>query len=282
MSNLFKSSLDFITGFGDGPVAVADPPVVEPAAAAPIAEPGAEPVVEPVVEPEGAPAVDEDITLISDGEPVTDPAVVDHQKIIAGKDAEIAGKDAEIAAMRLVAERAAAGIPAPTGDEPVVEEFADVVGSFISDPADFETAMGSAAGMNVLLNKVFNAGRKETFDRSQAIREVVGGLDSRITRSQLIDAFYRANEDLHPYRNFVGVVAAEMQTKKDYGNDYSELFTSVAKEVRTRLNLNAPAPVVVDVGQPVALVAGQGGARQTIPQLGEQEGMLNNMLEDNE
>ena len=134
----------------------------------------------------------------------------------------------------------------------------DMVQFVVSDD-EFEEVFRVKESFNKTLNTVY---QKATMDVLQRIPTMIGSVvHQQVTVQRLVDDFYRANNDLLPYREFVGYVVQELASQHpEY--DYQKLFTEAETEARKRLNKQKQMQKTVTK----APIAPAPGARKPISQ----------------
>tara|TARA_R110000824_G_scaffold77767_4_gene196585 strand:- start:7070 stop:7990 length:921 start_codon:yes stop_codon:yes gene_type:complete len=112
---------------------------------------------------------------------------------------------------------------------------------FVTSDDDYEKAMSDPKEMNALMNKVYDSAITYM---TQSVPQLVGHMVTQQTSMRnLVDDFYKTNEDLVPMKSYVGFVANELAAKNPSW-EYDQLFGEVAKEVRKRVNISGKASSV--------------------------------------
>ena len=111
----------------------------------------------------------------------------------------------------------------------------DNVIEFIDDKG-FEEAVTSKEKMNQMLTKVYNMAVQNTYKNTPKM--VDNMIRQRTYLNDKVDVFYKENDDLLPYRQFVGFVANEISSQNpDW--DLDKVFGTTAGQVRQRLGLKS-------------------------------------------
>ena len=112
---------------------------------------------------------------------------------------------------------------------------------FVTTDDDYEKAMSDPKEMNALMNRVYDSAISYM---TQSVPQLVGHMvTQQNSMRNLVDDFYKTNEDLVPMKSFVGFVANELASKNPAW-EYEKLFDEVAKEVRKRVNISTKASSV--------------------------------------
>jgi len=129
---------------------------------------------------------------------------------------------------------------------------------FLPDDATYDTVTKNAENFNILLTNVVNTAVQRSL---QMLPQVATRLvDTQMTARTAVDEFYRANEDLLPFRKFVGFVTAEVAAAHaDWALD--DVLKESNKLSRERLKLPAIAS-----GTPQQPVQAQTPAATTVAQ----------------
>ena len=140
---------------------------------------------------------------------------------------------------------------------------------FLSDE-EADGLLDDPKKLNTILNRVFQAGREQvmrempTLVRQQTLSEM--------TLQQKTQKFWTENKDLDPFKDFVGMVANQVEV--DHPDwDYGKIFDKTAEVARERLNLPTSGSEqpkekkeeVVDLKP--ALPTGQRGARRVVEEV---------------
>jgi hypothetical protein len=112
---------------------------------------------------------------------------------------------------------------------------------FVTTDDDYEKAMSDPKEMNALMNRVYDSAITYM---TKSVPQLVGHMVTQQTSMRnLVDDFYKTNEDLVPMKSFVGFVANELAANNPAW-EYDKLFDEVAKEVRKRVNISTKASSV--------------------------------------
>lgn len=101
---------------------------------------------------------------------------------------------------------------------------------------EFNAAMASKEGFNKALRKIYELGLAHSTEQSmlKVAPIVQSQVQQYIAINNMVSDFYRKNEDLVPYRNFVGYISNQLASAHpDWG--YAKLFEEAEKEVRKQL-----------------------------------------------
>lgn len=110
------------------------------------------------------------------------------------------------------------------------------------DDTSFNEVITSAESMNDLMNKMYNTVMDSVNRLWRGVPDMVSqNVQQQVNMRTMITDFYKANEDLLPYRSFVGVVTNELASKNPDWS-YERLFEKVGPEVKRRLNMGAVKP----------------------------------------
>ncbi len=259
-------------------------PVVEPVTEpviVPVVEPITEPVVEPVTEPVTEPIVTEPVVTEPAVTPTPTPAVVEitpREKILMERIETLTEQNLQIPAPAPAIDPDAliAPVPAPVTIDPVTNlpvpvPVAPVVPAVVPVPATdpekvnflgedkLDEVLDDPEKFNAVLRRVYNQG---VSDSKQAVTEnvlrsipqvVTTYVNKRTAMKDMIDDFYKANNDLVGVKRTVALVANEVAAE-DTGMALEKVFEETAIRSRRILGMparvvvvdpNAPAPVVV-------------------------------------
>ena len=104
------------------------------------------------------------------------------------------------------------------------------------DDKGFEEVVSSKDKMNQMLTKVYNMAVQNTYKNTPKM--VDNMIRQRTYLNDKVDVFYKENDDLLPYRQFVGFIANEVSSQNpDW--DLDKVFVTTAGQVRQRLGLKA-------------------------------------------
>ena len=191
--------------------------------------PSTDPPVEDVEEPETeSPTTDEPKTAppSTDAPDERDKTIDELRKKLAEKD-----KKPEVPKTK-----------APVTEPPDVDFVGDI---------DIEDL--TPKNLNVLLNKSYKQAiadaRARGIEVTQTLPELVAAVASL---QKATEDFYSEHTDLVPFKKVVGTVFEELRLANPNQN-YEELISSVAPEVRSRLELPEPSKKKVDKGNPPRL-----------------------------
>lgn len=161
------------------------------------------------------------------------------------------------------------------------EEFKLVDESFVSEE-EFEDILQSPKKLNEILNKVYNAGRKEVYNNTINTRKAIDEVSSKADTVSIVNEFYSANDDLVPYKNIVGLTYNRLVNEKEFKST-TELLNEVAKEVRSLLRLETPKGVRSKNDNSPALAQNKGSARQSQggSDLTDEQKQIKSLIEDN-
>lgn len=120
-------------------------------------------------------------------------------------------------------------------EEPASGE--EVAAEFVTEE-EFEKLFESPKSMNAVLSRVYQRALEDA--RKSVTTDVVGMVGKLVSEQmalhQLVTDFYARNQDLLPYRQFVGFMANKIQAQHpDW--DYTKVFEETEKEVRKALKL---------------------------------------------
>ena len=127
----------------------------------------------------------------------------------------------------------------PAAEVKPKEEIKEDLIQFMTDE-EAEELLDNPKKLNEFLNRVFQAGRERTMKemptlvRQQTLTE--------LNLQQLTQKFWGDNNDLTQYKDFVGMVANQIEVTNPSW-DYAKVFDETAKVARERLNLPAPGEV---------------------------------------
>lgn len=109
---------------------------------------------------------------------------------------------------------------------------------FFKTEEEVDKAFGSAAEVNKFMTSLVNQAVERTLRSVPQL--VVSTARQQASLVNAVEKFYDVNQDLVPFKPFVGYVATDLQTKHpDW--DAPKLFEEIEKEVRARLNLKRSA-----------------------------------------
>jgi hypothetical protein len=207
--------------------------VFEPSAEKPVGVEETEPVVETQIQAEGEPEVTP-TQPESAPEPVIQGEQPAEQETLEQVNARLLAQlesMAQVQNTQAVAEK-------PVVETKPVETALPVQTQMQSIPVvtadDYEEALGSAAGFQKVMEKVHTSATMSVLTRLPDI--VTSLVSEQVTIQNMVSDFYKVNNDLLPYRNFVGFVTNELSGKHpDW--DYRKLFEEVETETRSRLNI---------------------------------------------
>jgi hypothetical protein len=107
--------------------------------------------------------------------------------------------------------------------------------------------------LNVLLNKSYKQAIADARARGVEVTQTLPELVAAVAAlQQATKDFYEENADLGPFKKVVGTVFEELRLANP-NQTYEELISSVAPEVRSRLELPEPSKKKVDKGNPPRL-----------------------------
>ena len=118
----------------------------------------------------------------------------------------------------------------PTSQPDVSE---DNIINFIDDES-FEEIQSNPKKLNQILTSVYNRAVQNTYNNTPKM--VDNMIKQRTYLNDKVDVFYKENDDLLPYRQFVGFVANEL-TSQNPDWDLDAVFDKTAVQVRDRLGL---------------------------------------------
>ena len=156
----------------------------------------------------------------------------------------------------------------------------DNVIDFVNEDT-FAEIQNDSKKMNRVLTKVYNLAVENTYKNTPKL--VDNMIKQRTFLNDKVDTFYKVNEDLLPYRQFVGFVANELASQNpDWEID--AVFDKTASEVRTRLGIKKK---IVDKAtlaktKPAFAQAKKSNSRESTekPNLTEMEQQIQDMLDD--
>lgn len=168
-----------------------------------------------VVETPVAPVVPEPVT------PVVAAPVVPEVPAKTQEQTEVEILRQQLAEMREAMEKMAAGptpVPAPApapaaqpqAQAPTTDQQMNLkqILRFLPNDETYDQVTKNAENFNILLTNVVNTAVQRSL---QMLPQVATRLvDTQMTARTAVDEFYRANEDLLPYRKFVGFITAEV------------------------------------------------------------------------
>jgi DNA mismatch repair ATPase MutL len=208
----------------------------------------------------------------------------------------LAEKEKEIAELRMQLQQFAEKVTAPapvkekTPEETAaeVEAAKKVVLPFIQNEEIFDEVFKNHQNFNALLTAVVNTAREQAL---RALPQVAMRLvDQQLTLKMAAQEFFSHNEDLLPYRQFLGTVANEIESQHP---DYTvqQIFEETEKEGRKRLRLvrtqGAPgATITEDRGgnppekKPGFVPGSPGGRRSAHSPLTGQDKEIADLIED--
>jgi len=107
--------------------------------------------------------------------------------------------------------------------------------------------------LNALLNKAYKQATEDARARGAEVTQTLPELVAAVASLQkATEDFYSEHTDLVPFKKVVGTVFEELRLANPNQN-YEELISSVAPEVRSRLELPEPSKKKVDKGNPPRL-----------------------------
>ena len=116
---------------------------------------------------------------------------------------------------------------APVQQKPDIREFVN--------QDQFDEMQTDVGKFNQVLTSVYNTATETAY---RNVPQMVDNLIKQQTfLKDKVDDFYKKNEDLLPYRQFVGFVANELSSQSPE-LDVENLFNKVGQEVRGRLGIN--------------------------------------------
>ncbi len=116
---------------------------------------------------------------------------------------------------------------APVQQKPDIREFVN--------QDQFDEMQTDVGKFNQVLTNVYNTATETAY---RNVPQMVNNLIKQQTfLKDKVDDFYKKNEDLLPYRQFVGFVANELSSQSPE-LDVESLFNKVGQEVRGRLGIN--------------------------------------------
>lgn len=131
---------------------------------------------------------------------------------------------------------------APATDPPDVDFVGDI---------DIEDL--TPKDLNALLNKSYKQAMADARARGVEVTQTLPELVAAVAAlQQATKNFYEENTDLAPFKKVVGTVFEELRLANP-SQTYEELISSVAPEVRSRLELPEPSKKKVDKGNPPRL-----------------------------
>jgi hypothetical protein len=101
---------------------------------------------------------------------------------------------------------------------------------------EFNAAITTREGLNKALRKVYELGVAHSIEQSmlKVAPIVQSQVQQYVAINNMVSDFYKNNEDLIPYRNFVGFISNQLASAHpDWG--YAKLFEESEKEVRKQL-----------------------------------------------
>lgn len=142
-----------------------------------------------------------------------------------------------------------------------------------------EEIVENPAKINEVLTRVYNQALEDTYKALPQL--VVRMVNTQMTMERLVSDFYRENDDLAPYRDFVALVGQEIESKpENAGRPYPELLQEIAAEARKRLGLMKKAEQASAAQKPRASFADPRGTRRRLaPQLSEIEREIQDLAE---
>lgn len=213
-------------------------PPVEPPPPVPPVDPPAEPPkvtppVEPSVEPPPTPPTEPPPAAVPPVPPVPPTPPPDP------RDTKITELEGIVASLRTLVESAVGTVAKPTPTPTPADPPPSAVHKFVEKEEDLDKILNSVDNFNEFLSGVVKKVQEET--TAAIIPNIIGVADSTVARRMAVSEFFNANQDLIPYRSYVGVVANEIAAANpEWGLD--KVIEGLGTEVRKKLAIVQAQP----------------------------------------